>query len=174
MLLDIDPAVEPDICMDARELRDRPDLEGRFDAVYCSHNLEHYHEHEVKDVLRGFYYVLTDDGFVDVRVPDILAVMVQVCKNDLDMDSVLYKSPAGPIRVCDVLWGWAKEIERSGQPWFGHRTGFSERTLGLALAKAGFRRIFVDSRRYEAKALGFKRAPTPAQLDVLGVKVEGR
>jgi hypothetical protein len=72
-----------------------------------------------------------------VRVPDVLAVMEQVHKQELDLDSVLYNAPVGPIRVCDVLWGWAKEIERSGQSWFGHRTGFSEGTLTRALV--GFR-----------------------------------
>ena len=39
-LLDIDPSGTPDIVCDARNLQS---LEaGRYDAVYCSHNIEHY------------------------------------------------------------------------------------------------------------------------------------
>jgi hypothetical protein len=171
VILDIDPAVNPDICIDARKLETVPG--GGFNAVYCSHNLEHYHEHEVKTVLRGFYHVLTDDGFVDVRVPDVLAVMRQVVEFTMDLDTVLYHSPAGPIRVCDVMWGWQKEIERSGQPFFAHKTGFSEHTLARALSRGGFRHIWLDSERYEIKALGFKQQPTQERLDSLGVVYEG-
>lgn len=170
VLLDIDPAVEPDLLMDARDLGTLD--AGQFDAVYCSHNLEHYHEHEVKVVLAGFHHVLTEDGFVDVRVPDVLAVMGQVNKQELDLDSTLYTSSVGPIRVCDVLWGYAVEIERSGQSWFDHKTGFSEITLMNALIMAGFPHILLGSAHYEIKALGFKRPPTDEQLSGLGVTYE--
>ena len=40
VLLDVDPNQEPDIVCDARELVELP--AGGFDAIYCSHNLEHY------------------------------------------------------------------------------------------------------------------------------------
>lgn len=49
LLLDIDSRGKPDIVADAREL---DKLEhGLVDAVYCSHNLEHYYRHEVPKVL---------------------------------------------------------------------------------------------------------------------------
>lgn len=173
VLLDIDPSVKPDVLLDARDLRTALDA-AQFDAVYCAHNLEHYHEHEVKAVLAGFYHVLTEDGFVDVRVPDVLAVVTEMMRGELGLDGVLYQSSVGPIRVCDVLWGYAKEIERSGESWFGHKTGFSQRTLGLALTRAGFRRVFVDEGHYEIKALGFKHESAPELLDSLGVIYEGQ
>jgi predicted SAM-dependent methyltransferase len=48
VLLDLDPAGSPDIVCDARELTT---LTARqFDAIYCSHNLEHYYRHEVPKV----------------------------------------------------------------------------------------------------------------------------
>jgi len=169
VLLDIDPTVGADLCMDARELGTLD--AGSYDAVYCSHNLEHYHEHEVKQVLTGFYHILTDDGFVDVRVPDALAVMTDLIKRGLELDAVLYVSRAGPIRVCDVLWGYAKEIERSGESWFGHRTGFSEHTLTQALWHAGFRHRLICDGHYEIKALAFKHEPPPELLSRLGVIV---
>src|SRR6516164_8820387 len=69
ILLDIDPAGNPDIVCDARELLSLAPLQ--FDAVYCSHNLEHYYKHETAAVLRGFLHILKMDGFAEIRVPDM-------------------------------------------------------------------------------------------------------
>ena len=119
--LDIDPAVNPDVLCDARELLS---LTGNtYDAIYCSHNLEHYYRHDVKKVLAGFYHVLKKDGFVHIRVPDMAAVMRTFVENDMDINDVLYESPAGPITIQDVMYGWGKEIERSGNDFFAHKTG---------------------------------------------------
>ena len=55
-LLDIDPRGNPDLCCDARELyQTAPRV---YDALYCSHNLEHYYLHEVPGLLLGFKMVL--------------------------------------------------------------------------------------------------------------------
>ena len=60
ILLDIDPSDSPDIVCDARSLQDlEPE---QFDAVYCSHNLEHYFWHDVPRVLDGFTHVLKPNG----------------------------------------------------------------------------------------------------------------
>ena len=61
ILLDIDPSGKPDICCDAREMMQ---LESSvYDAIYCSHNLEHYFEHDAEYVLEGFLHVLKPQGF---------------------------------------------------------------------------------------------------------------
>lgn len=156
-LLDIDPAIRPDILLDARELGTLP--AGEYDAVYCSHNLEHYHEHEIDVVLRGFYHVLTDDGFADVRVPDAKAVIEAVVKSALDLDSVLYQSSAGPIRVGDVLWGYQVEITRTGQSYYAHKWGFSRNLLGRALKRNGFEYVLLGGGNYELRAMAFKQKP---------------
>ena len=115
-LLDIDPKGSPDIVCDARELAT---LEGgAFDAVYCSHNLEHYYRHDVPRVLAGFLHMLKDGGFAHIRVPDINEVMRLTIERGLDIDDVLYTSPSGPIMVLDVLYGYAVQIERSGQDFY--------------------------------------------------------
>src|SRR6266567_113293 len=44
VLLDIDPKGSPDIVCDARRMLTLPP--SQFDAVYCSHNLEHYYKHD--------------------------------------------------------------------------------------------------------------------------------
>lgn len=100
-LLDIDPRGSPDIVCDARKLNT---LEaGSFDAVYCSHNLEHYYRHDVPMVLAGFLHILKDGCFAHIKVPDINEVMRLTIENGLDIDDILYTSPAGPIKILDVL-----------------------------------------------------------------------
>lgn len=68
ILLDIDPRGQPDIVADARELTRLPP--AQFDAVYCSHNLEHYYRHDGVKVLAGFRHVLKEDGLAHIMVPD--------------------------------------------------------------------------------------------------------
>lgn len=159
LLLDIDPAGKPDIVCDARRL---DTLEAaHFDAIYCSHNLEHYHRHEVPQVLAGFLHVLKDGGFAYVRVPDLHQVMQAVVQRRLDIDSTLYPSPAGPISVHDVIFGWGQEIQRSGNDFFAHKTGFSPVTLNKALRQAGFTQVYTSADHFEIAALALKGALDP-------------
>jgi hypothetical protein len=158
LMLDIDPASGADVIADARALEQ---LEaGGFDSVYCSHNLEHYYAHEVPRVLRGIRHVMKPDGFFYVRVPDITAVAKAIA-GGLDIDDVLYVSPAGPITPKDVLYGWGAEIERSGTAWFAHKTGFTARSLMAALHGAGFAAVYPGQGPYELAALAFVSPPSP-------------
>lgn len=153
LLLDIDPKGEPDVVCDARTMTRLP--AATYDAVYCSHNLEHYHRHEVPKVLAGFRHVLKADGFVHLRVPDIGAVMQTAVQNKLDIDDVLYQSPAGPITVRDVIYGYGVEIERSGNDFFAHKTGFSAKSLTAVLQAAGFANLFIGTGNLEVVAYAF-------------------
>jgi len=139
--LDIDARAAPDICMDARRLT-ASDLRAQFDAVYAASFLEHLCEPDIAKTLAGFAYVLRGDGFVDLRVPDSLALMRYMVEHDLDLDTVLYTSAVGPIRACDVLWGYQKELA-SGRDFFAHRFGFSQETICNLLAAAGFHRTSI-------------------------------
>lgn len=159
VLLDIDPRGSPDIVCDARKLTTLD--AAQFDAVYCSHNLEHYYRHDVQKVLAGFLHVIKDNGFVHIRVPDIQEVMRVTLERDLDIDDILYQSPAGPIMVLDVLYGYSVEIERSGQHFFGHKTGFTKKSLEKALARAGFPNVYSATGNFEVGALAFKQPPDP-------------
>ena len=157
-LLDIDPKGAPDIVCDARDLAT---LEGgSFDAVYCSHNLEHYYRHDVPRVLAGFQHVLKEGGFAHIRVPDINEVMRQTIERGLDIDDVLYTSPSGPIMVLDVLYGYAIQIERSGQDFYAHKTGFTQKSLLSALKRAGFSRVYTTLGSLEISAVAFKGEPS--------------
>lgn len=158
LLLDIDPRGNPDILCDARELTK---LEGeQFDAIYCSHNLEHYFAHEVPKVLRGFLHVLKKDGFAEIRVPDLEAVMRTVVEKKLDIEDVIHNSKAGPITVRDVLYGYGIEIQRSGSDFYAHKTGFSTKSLTRILIEAGFMFVLRRSGRpFEIFLIAFRDRP---------------
>ncbi|MEO8345910.1 MAG: methyltransferase domain-containing protein [Betaproteobacteria bacterium] len=169
LLLDIDKRGGADIVCDARNLLTLPGTQ--FDAVYCSHNLEHYYPHDVVKVLAGFLHVLKLDGFTEIRVPDIQAVMHHVVQTGMDIDDVLYQSPAGPIAVHDVLYGYGIEIEASGQDYFAHKRGFTPKSLQRVLDDAGFAVTFVLAApgAYEVMALAFKGEPTTEQRRALNL-----
>lgn len=172
VLLDIDASVQPDIVCDARQLSSLPPDE--FDAVYCAHNLEHYYRHDSGKVLHGFRHVLRSNGFVEIHVPDLKSVMQRVVAADLDIEDVLYQSPAGPITVRDVIYGYAKEIERSGHDYFAHKTGFTPRSLHGVLKQAGFGDVFIGvaAETFALRAFAFMDRVTPRQRALLGLSEE--
>lgn len=167
VLLDIDPRHAPDILCDARELDKL--APAQFDAIYCAHNLEHYFRHEVPAVLGGFLHVLKDDGFAHIRVPDMGEVMRTVVSRNLDIDDVLYQSAAGPITVLDVIYGHGRDIERSGNDFFAHKTGFTQQALTGALNRCGFDHVFARAlpEMLEVQAFAFKRPPGEAMAALL-------
>jgi len=167
VVLDIDATRGPDIVCDARELT-RIEA-AQYDAVYCSHNLEHYFEHEVPCVLGGFLHVLKPAGFVHIRVPDMGALVRTVAEQNLDIDDVLYGSPAGPIRVKDVIYGYAVEIARSGSDFFAHKTGFTRKSLKTTLRDCGFPYTFVRGAELEIVALGFAEKPDAYATALFGL-----
>jgi hypothetical protein len=174
VLLDINPALGPDLVCDARHLDSLPG--GQFDAIYCSHNLEHYYRHDTQSVLRGFLHVLKHDGFAEIRVPDLRAVMQRVVRDNLDLGAVLYQSGAGPITVLDVIYGLAREIEESGSDFQQHKAGFTPQYLGRTLESAGFGAIFLFASpdAYECRALAFRGGPTPYHQQLLKLPHVGR
>jgi len=166
-LLDIDPESGADIVCDARELTGLPP--GEYDSVHCSHNLEHYYRHDVARVLAGFVHVLKEDGFVYIRVPDMGELMRVVVKDGLDIDDVLYQSAAGPITVKDVIYGYGAEIEESGNDFYAHKTGFTQKSLAKTLVNAGFPFVFTGVGNLEVTAIGFKNQPQPESVALFGI-----
>ena len=64
--------------------------------------------------------------------------MKLVVAQGLDVDDVLYHAGKRPILVRDVLYGYHVEIERSGNDFYAHKTGFTPKSLRDMLLKAGF------------------------------------
>jgi len=168
VLLDIDPAGSPDIVLDGRRLAELP--AGQFDAVYCSHNLEHYFRHDVPRVLSGFFHVLKPGGFAQIRVPDLMELMRRVVQGDLDLEETLYVSPAGPVAALDVLYGFGARIEASGVDFFAHKTGFTPQTLTRAVEKAGFFPNYAQVSDLEINLLAFKGSPDQEYLRLFGIQ----
>lgn len=179
LLLDIDPRTGADLVCDARALRDGAEA-GAFDAVYCSHNLEHYYRHDVDRVLQGFLHVLKPEGYAEIRVPDIGELIKLLARNELDIEQEVYKANIGAITAHDVIYGYAPEIEASGQDFYAHKTGFSRDSLLRALRTNGFLEIYIAPplALLELHAFAFKTAASAAQRAELGlgdpVKLEAR
>jgi len=168
VLLDIEPGKGVDLVHDARDLAALP--AASFDAVYCSHNLEHYHVHEVPRVLGGFSHVLKPAGFVEIRVPDLAAVLRSMHERGLDIEDTLYASPAGPVSVRDVLYGLGSAIAM-GKLSYAHKTGFTERSLRAALRESGFRQVLplIPIGGYEVRLAAFRSAELPPHAAMLPV-----
>ena len=170
LLLDIDPKGAPDIVGDARELANQK--AGQFDAIYCSHNLEHYYAHEVPKVLAGFLHVLKPGGFAEIRVPDLDAVLRTWAERRMDIEDALYTSPMGPVRVRDVIYGYGPEIERSGHDFYAHKTGFTPNSLAAALNAAEFQTLVRrPGRAYEIVIVAFRKKPTASQTKLMDLKL---
>jgi predicted SAM-dependent methyltransferase len=169
-LLDIDPRGMPDIVSDARELTKLDG--GVYDAIYCSHNLEHYYRHDGVKVIRGFLHMLNETGFAEIRVPDIAWVISELRERQLELDDILYQSPAGPIPAHDVIYGLQSEIMNSGQDFYAHKTGFTPKSLVKMLAECGFQKIFlINDEQFAVHAFAFKTVPTAEQHVHLGTSL---
>lgn len=167
VLLDIDPQGAPDIVLDGRQLGEL--AAAQFDAIYCSHNLEHYFRHDVPKVLGGFFHVLKPGGFAQIRVPDLTELMRRVVQGKIDLEETLYVSPAGPIAPIDVIYGLGRQIETSGVDFFAHKTGFSDQSLARAVERAGFAPNFSRVADLEINLIAFKGTPDPDNLRLFGI-----
>ena len=166
VLLDIDPQVKPDVCCDALQMMTLP--ASRYDAVYCSHNLEHFYWHDVPKVLQGFVHVLKKDGFVHLAVPDLQALMQVVVEGKRDLQETWYVSAGGPIRFHDVLYGWNKAMS-GGNLFYAHKCGFTESSLTQVLRDAGFVHVYTSTTHGNLEAYAFRTQPTLEQQKAYGL-----
>lgn len=162
VLLDIDPKVKPDVCCDALRMSK---LKPRdYDAVYCSHTVEHFYRHDVNRLLRGFVHVLKEEGFAEIAVPNLKYLVEQAVGKELD--DVWYQSPSGPISFHDVLYGFGKPMA-AGNLFYAHKCGFTKTALTRELFAAGFAHIAAMEQESNLLAYAFLRKPTAAQLALL-------
>jgi SAM-dependent methyltransferase len=137
--LDVDPFAQPDIVGSFADMRGLIE-DGRFDALYSSHAIEHLHAHEVIPALREFRRVLRPDGFALVTCPDLAAIARQLLETGAE--EVAYESPAGPIRPIDMIFGHGRSIA-NGQVYMTHNTGFTGPRLARVAFAAGFSEVRV-------------------------------
>jgi hypothetical protein len=131
--------------------------------------LEHFYRHAVKKVLAGFLHVLKDDGFAQIIVPNIIAVMEVVMEKGLDVEDFLYHSPAGPIKVIDVFYGYDVFVEKSGSDFMAHKTGVSPKSLGIAIKSAGFQIVYWTTGGFIINALAFKENATQSVRELFNL-----
>ncbi|SFI09290.1 methyltransferase domain-containing protein [Bradyrhizobium sp. Gha] len=136
--MDVDSRVSPDIVGSLEDLS--PVADKSFDAVYCSHSLEHLHPHDVRSALRGIFRVLKQDGFALITSPDLEPVAALVAQGR--GDEVAYQSPLGPITALDMIYGHAASIER-GNFYMAHNSGFTEERIARLLLEARFEEVLV-------------------------------
>ncbi|WP_342362787.1 class I SAM-dependent methyltransferase [Terrarubrum flagellatum] len=132
--LDIDERVKPDIVCSTVDMTDVVGT-GAVDAVWSSHTIEHLYDHEVTAAFAEFRRVLSAEGFLLLRCPDLEAVAESLLRNGLE--HVAYESPAGPITPLDMLYGHRPSIA-AGSSYMAHRTGFTDERMGRTLMEAGF------------------------------------
>lgn len=101
---------------------------GPFDAIYCSHALEHLFPHDAATALTEFVRVLAPGGQALIFVPDLEDVK--------PTQEVLYQSVSGPITGHDLFYGYAPYLEIN--PYMAHRAGFVADSMTAALDAAGF------------------------------------
>src|SRR5271170_3247972 len=124
--IDIDPRNAPDLVGSISDMRAVVEDES-FDVVWSSHCIEHLHDHEVLPALREFKRILSDDGFAIITCPNLKAIAKLIVFEDIE--TVAYTSPAGPIRVLDMIYGHSSSIE-TGRMHMTHKTGFTADRLG--------------------------------------------
>lgn len=144
--LDIDERHAPDVVASITDMGDV----GTFDAVFCSHCLEHLPAHEVEVALREFLRVLRPGGMAYVVVPNLEGIVPD--------EGVVYESPGGPITGRDMYYGHA--ALSAVNPYMMHKTGFVRDTLKAAVLRAGF-------------AAAEARGDTAYNLICIGVKANG-
>jgi hypothetical protein len=165
-LLDIDANVKPDIVCDAKDMRRLP--ASKYDAIFCSHNLEHFYKHEVPTVLGGFVHVLKPNGFAHVSVPDMDSLFECIVKGNRDIDDTWYQCGGGAISFHDVIYGWGRQVSQ-GNVYYSHKCGFTEKSLGKVLRGAGFKTVLTAADSGNLHAFAFKAKPPKEQLKRLGL-----
>ena len=126
--LDINAKSNPDI---VASMLDMGDI-GEYDAIYCSHALEHLYPHEVPLAVNEFLRVLKTGGYAIILVPDLEDVK--------PTEEVIVMADCGPITGLDMIYGHAQSL-REGNPYMAHKCGFVSQTLNNVLVKGGFTKV---------------------------------
>jgi len=167
-VLDVNP--KADVVCDARKLGDVI-ANNSFDAIYCSHNLEHYYQHEIPQMLTAFAKALKVDGFAEIRVPDIGAVILNMANKQMDINDEVYSSPSGMITAHDMIYGFGPEIRQTGEDFYAHKTGFTRTSLSASLFANGFPILCFapELSKMELHVFAFKQQPHTSFLHAIGL-----
>jgi SAM-dependent methyltransferase len=146
--LDCNKMVEPDIIGSIVAM---PQIDSdSFDAVFCSHVMEHLYAHEVAMAFAEFARILKPGGEILVQCPDLQAIGGKIALDQLDV--CLYQSGMGMVTPLDMLYGHRGAIG-AGNLFMGHKTGFTQSVLKGYMDVAGFVSVVMDRETmFELKA----------------------
>lgn len=165
-LLDIDPNVQPDILCDARKLTTLP--ARKYDAIHCSHTLEHFYVHETHEVLKGFLHVLKSDGHAHIVVPDMDYVIKDYVLKQADINDTAYMAGTIKITYHDIIYGWGKMIS-NGNLFYAHKCGFTSKSITKLLKQVGFKTVLTACDGFSnIYAFAFKSKPDNITRRMLG------
>lgn len=164
--LDADRNVKPDIVASIVAMPMIKD--GAFDAIFCSHTLEHLFTFEVALALREFNRVLRPGGMVRVHVPDLQSIGGKLALDELD--HVAYISPCGPICPMDMIYGHQGAIG-SGNLFMAHKTGFTKGVMTRALENAGFHKVHVRRDSFEMEVNAEKCVVTSTEVEEMPSRI---
>ncbi len=165
-LLDIDPQVKPDILCDGRELNKL--RAESYDSVYCSHNLEHYYTHDTYKVVKGFFHILKQEGFINIVVPDVFQAIYYALINNIDIDDDIAESADGAVKVKYLIYG--KIFSENTKHFDLHKTGFTNKSLKKLVLECGFVYPSVLCSELEIKLYAFKQKPSKELKLMLNLK----
>lgn len=142
--LDIDKAVNPDICCSMTRIEADDEC---VDLVYSCHSIEHMTACEGQKALREFYRVLKGDGVCIIECPDIQKAAEAVAQNDPERP--MYRLLSGQnITATDMLYGYSALTATN--PYQCHRFGYTTTSLKAAMEFAGFVNVGVQTTNVEA------------------------
>ena len=146
----LDAEMSPKVDIQANILQ-MPIADGTFDATFSAHTLEHFDSRD-RDLFMAECLRVTKPGGL------FICILPNVCHADIvdamrtgDLDRELYVSPAGPIKVQDVLFGGYYP-----GPLYRHLWGYSMKTLFAFLSKS-LVKVWVNTcRQNELIGIGYK------------------
>jgi hypothetical protein len=161
---DIDPACAPDILGTIVDMSQVSD--ASVEAIFSAHSIEHVYAHEVPRVIKEFWRILADDGFVVLTCPDLQSICQEVARDRLL--EPLYTSESGPIAPLDVLYGHRPSIA-AGRHHMAHKCGFTYSTLSGSFFSCGFRKVYGGRRpqAFDLWIIACKRDKTESELRLL-------
>ncbi len=131
-----------DYNIDLEEIQEWGDIkDGFFDAVYCSHTLEHLNIEGVRNTLKESYRILNPKGTIRIVVPDLGLARKHYKANNKEWFEKIYPYIKNETIDQDLDY-FAHSYYLSKKPNNSlHKNGFDFRQMKYLLKEAGFKNI---------------------------------
>jgi len=148
-------------------VRARKRAAGSFDGIWCSNAAEHLPIADATLLLAELRRLLKPDGCLVMLATDLESVARVLGDKGLEKPQRL---PSGVATPLEMLFdqNWDRPIAPCPVPT---RCGFTARSLGIRLGRAGYRDVKVQRRGFRLWGLGYRRddGSTEFRIDDVGV-----